>query len=396
MIAVAEALSLVLQHKKEYGTEEVPIMHSIGRILARDVLADRDYPAFDRVTMDGIAINSSAFENNISAFTILGVQAAGDMPLSLPGNVECIEIMTGAMLPKGADTIIPYEDINIHKNIATVKAINIKPYQNIHKKGTDISEGSILLTAGTKLSAVHTGILASVGMPNVTVKRLPKVAVCSTGNELVDIDKQPLSHQVRRSNQYMLAALLQEEHVTPAMHHLPDDKEVMEAALDYLVKNHDIVICSGAVSKGKYDYLPGVLARLGMRTVFHGIAQRPGKPMLFGQCVNGTLVFGFPGNPISSFVCYQVYFKAWLQTCLQYNSPVTKARLAGEVVFKPNLSYHLPVQLKNEDGMLKAQPVQINTSGDIPSLATIDGLVTLPGERTTFEEGLLVTVNLCR
>jgi len=395
MIAVTEAVSLVLQQQTAYGTEAVPILQSVGRILASNVTADRDYPAFNRVTMDGIAVNSSALKNGQMAFAVQAVQAAGDMPLSLQSNINCIEIMTGAVLPQGTDAVIPYEDINIYNNIATVKASNTRPYQHVHKKGTDINEGSTLLIAGTKLSAVHTGVLASAGIHHVPVKRLPKVAVCSTGNELVDIDRIPLPHQVRRSNQYMLTALLQEEQIIPAMHHLPDDKEVMAAALDYLVKNHEIIILSGAVSKGKYDYLPGVLAGLGMRTIFHGIAQRPGKPMLFGQCANGTLVFGFPGNPISTFACYHLYFKAWLQACLQYTPVVTKARLANEVVFKPNLSYHLPVQLKNEDGVINAIPVQINTSGDIPSLATIDGLVTLPAEQTTFEAGLLVTVNLC-
>jgi len=395
MISIAEALSLVLQKQKDFGIEQVPLLQCAGRILAHDVKADRDYPAFNRVMMDGIAVSSSALSKGFDTFTIQAVQAAGDEPLTLDGINYCIEIMTGAALPTGTDTIIPYEDIIIEGGLAKVSAINIQPLQNIHQKGTDNRQGELLVKAGTKLTAAHTGVLASVGMVTVPVKRLPKVVVCSTGNELVEPGTTPLPHQVRRSNPYMLAAFLQNEHITPVLHHLPDDKEIMTAAIAQLVHSYDVILFSGAVSKGKYDHLPAVLETIGMQTIFHRIAQKPGKPMLFGEYSNGALVFGFPGNPISTFVCYQLYFKAWLYACLKYDKPATMARLASEVNFKPNLAYHLPVQFRNDDGLLKAVPVLMNTSGDVPSLANIEGLVTLPPEQVNFEKDLLVNVNLC-
>ena len=340
MITVAEALAYVLQQQNEYGIDAVPLLQCAGRMLARDVCADRDYPAFDRVMMDGIAIRSAALQNGVKTFKVQAVQAAGDAPLTLASTKHCVEIMTGAVLPQDADVVIPYEEITLANNVAVVNTTNVQSYQNIHKKGIDKAAGTLMLAAGTQLTAAHTSVLASVGMGIVPVKRLPRVAVCSTGNELVDIDAQPLPHQIRRSNQYMLAALLQSEHITPALHHLPDDKEVMTTVLSDVIHRYDVVLLSGAVSKGKYDYLPAVLESLGMKTIFHRIAQRPGKPMLFGKLGNGTLVFGLPGNPISTFACYQIYFKAWLYKCLQHKRPVVAARLAGAVVFKPNLSYH--------------------------------------------------------
>ncbi|HWB26700.1 MAG TPA: molybdopterin molybdotransferase MoeA [Chitinophagaceae bacterium] len=395
MIAVAEALEFILKQQRDYGIEEADLLQSTGRILATDIKADRDYPAFDRVMMDGIAINTRAFESNINEFVIQSIQAAGDEPAVLNGIQNCIEIMTGAVLPANCDAVVPYEELTIAGNTAIIKATSIKQFQNVHKKGSDGVQDTVLLNANTKMTAAHAGILASVGAGRVPVKRLPSTVVCSTGNELVEIDEQPLPHQLRMSNLYMLAALLKKDNITASLHHIPDDEAAMTSTLTALIAQHEVVILSGAVSKGKFDYLPGVLKSLGMRTIFHRIAQRPGKPMLFGECPNGTLIFGFPGNPMSTFVCYQVYFKAWLYQSQQYNAPLTIARLGKTVTFTPNLSYHLPVFLLNEGGLVKAIPVPGNNSGDIPSLAVVEGLVTLPPEKSIFEEGITVNVTLC-
>jgi molybdopterin molybdotransferase len=237
--------------------------------------------------------------------------------------------------------------------------------------------------------------LASVGTYNVPVKELPRLAICSTGNELVEVNEQPLLHQIRKSNSYMLATALAQEGITASLHHFTDDEVEMTTGLCEIINDNDVVLLSGAVSKGKYDYLPSILAQLGMRTIFHGIAQRPGKPMLFGIFPTGTLVFGFPGNPMSTFVCYQMYFRAWLRSCLQIKQQIVPATLGKTIAFMPNLSYHVPVLIQNVDGVMSAMPVPGNNSGDIPSLANVEGLITLQQEKSIFEEGMHVNVVIC-
>ncbi len=396
MISVEEALAFVNQQQRDYGVAEAALLTCVGRILASDIVADRDYPAFNRVMMDGIAVNTGSIAPGVTSFIIQGIQAAGEAPLSLNAGANCIEIMTGAVLPVNANAVIPYEDITITDGIASIKEFNIKPFQNIHAQGGDCRQGTILLKANTKITPAHIGILASVGLYNVPVKKLPRIAICSTGNELVEVNEQPLPHQIRKSNSYMLAAALLQEGITAQQYHFADDEAVMTEGLKNIIANNDVVLLSGAVSKGKYDYLPVVLTQLGMVTIFHRIAQRPGKPMLFGECKNGTLIFGFPGNPMSTFVCYQLYFKSWLYKSLQYAPATIMARLSKKIIFTPALSYHVPVILHNEMGMLKAIPVPGSNSGDIPSLANVEGIITLPAGQDIFEEGLLVNVTICR
>lgn len=396
MISVEKALANVLQQQRDYGTATVELMQSVGRILAVDVKADRDYPAFDRVMMDGIAIHTDAIAAGITNFTIQAIQAAGNTPLALGDNRQCIEVMTGAVLPANANAVVPYEEITISNGVAGIKDVIPKPHQNIHIQGSDCRQHDVLLKANTKIAAAHIGILASVGMYKVPVKALPHIAICSTGNELVEVDEQPLPYQIRKSNSYMLAAALQQEGITAAQYHFADDEAIMTEGLKNIISNNDVVLLSGAVSKGKYDYLPGILASLGMRTIFHRIAQRPGKPMLFGECDNGTLVFGFPGNPMSTFVCYQLYFKRWLYKSLGYKPAAITGVLSKQISFAPSLSWHVPVVLQNDNGIVRAVPVPGNNSGDIPSLANIEGLVTFPAEKTVFEEGLLVNIIPCQ
>jgi molybdopterin molybdotransferase len=389
MIAVEEALALVLQQQRAYGSEEVALLQCIGRILAKDLVADRDYPAFNRVMMDGIAIDIAAFDAGVRAFQIEGIQAAGDPPASLADARSCIEVMTGAVLPGNTNAVIPYEVLEISASIATVLEALVVPYQHVHRQGADSRKGAVLLVAGTRLTAAHIGILAAAGMQQVTVKRLPRVAVCSTGNELVALHEQPLPHQIRQSNGYMLAAALQQEGIPADLFHLADDRTEMTGKLAQITTDYEVVLLSGAVSKGKYDYLPEVLTALGMDTIFHRIAQKPGKPLLFGSCENGTIVFGFPGNPVSTFVCYQVYFRAWLNHSLQYSVKKITAKLDQTITFSPRLAYHVQVALRYQDGELLATPVMGTNSGDMPGLAAAEGIMTLPADQELFAKGAL-------
>lgn len=394
MISVNQALQLIKQQAKPFPIEEVDLLQSTGRILAQAVLADRDFPPFDRATMDGIAIGSRAFEQDVRQFRITDIQAAGHPQKQLTSRGNCIEIMTGAMLPTGANVVIRYEDLTITDGVAQVNINEVTPYQNVHLKGTDKKSGDLLVASGVKITPAIIAIMASVGMSSVPVYCLPRIAVCSTGDELVPVTEQPLVHQIRQSNSYMLLAGLQQQGITANKYHLPDEPKAMAQQMAGMIEQYDVLLFSGAVSKGKFDYLPQVLQQLGMQTVFHSIAQKPGKPLLFGKVENKALVFGFPGNPVSTWVCFQLYFKAWLYGSLGIEVPVVKAALIKAVTFKPALTHHVLVKLINRDGQLLAEPVDTSTSGDMVNLMQAEGFLSLPAEETSFAEGKIFEVQL--
>lgn len=394
MLSFQQALELVLQHKKTFGIEQVELLNATGRILAQNVTADRGFPPYNRVTMDGVAINTIAFESGKRSFAIEEMQAAGSPQLTLSNIEHCIEVMTGAVLPANTNAVVPYEQCEIKDSTATIKCEKINAMQNVHQQGIDSNVGDLLVPSEQRITPAMVAIIASVGLSQVEVKRLPKVAVCSTGDELIDIDAQAEPHQVRQSNAYMLAAEFAAYNIQPTVQHVPDDAAQMTSATTALLTRHDVLIFSGAVSKGKFDYLPQVLQQLGMQTIFHQVAQRPGKPFLFGKFSEGKIVFGFPGNPASSFVCYHKYFKPWLDACLSYAAPTVSALLTEDVLFKPSLTLHLLVQLSNNNGVLHANPVNTSTSGDMVQLVKANGIMTLPADRGLFKAGEVFEVDV--
>ncbi|MVN92299.1 molybdopterin molybdotransferase MoeA [Mucilaginibacter aquatilis] len=394
MISVGEALDIVRQHTLSFGVEMVPLLQSVGRILVQDIKADRDFPPFNRATMDGIAISNQAFQAGTRSFIIESIQPAGHPQKQLNNPSHCIEIMTGAMLPFGTDAVIRYEDIVIDINVATVNINAVSPWQNVHLQATDEKVGEILVNSGLKITPAIVATMATVGLADVAVYRMPRIAVCSTGDELVPVNVQPLPHQIRQSNSYMLLAALQQAGINATACHLPDEPVAMEQQVQRMLQQYDVLLFSGAVSKGKFDYLPQVLQQLGMQTLFHSIAQKPGKPLLFGKFNAGPLVFGFPGNPVSTWVCYQLYFKAWLSGCLGVSVTVVAASLSKTTTFKPQLSCHLLVKLNYTNDAVFAEPVDTSTSGDMVNLIKANGFITLPANEDTFAAGRLFNVHL--
>ncbi|MBT8209014.1 MAG: molybdopterin molybdotransferase MoeA [Eudoraea sp.] len=387
MIRFDTALEKVCSELRDYGFETVPIKDAVGRVLAEDITADRDFPPFDRATKDGITINYRAFENGRNAFEVVQVLAAGTPASLLEDQETCMEIMTGAVVPYDADTVVMYEELDIDQGIATLKSAP-KKGQNIHYRGSDTRKGQVLLPANSRITPAAIGILASVGKAEIKVKRLPRVAVISTGNELVEIDTIPDSHQIRRSNTYSLQAALQQEGIEPMLLHLQDDKDIIRQKLAYVVDELDVVLLSGGVSKGKYDYLPEVLQDIGVDKIFHGVLQRPGKPFWFGsQPTQGTLVFSFPGNPVSTLVNYHLYFKTWLHQSLGINPDVRTVVLNTNIQISGTLTRFPLVHLKWEQGILKATPVNTSGSGDLVSLAEADGVVQLHPRDEEYSRG---------
>ena len=418
MISVKEAKNIILNTAQDFGIEEVPFLKSVGRILKEDVCADRDFPPFNRVSMDGIAIDFEAFKNGQRSYKIEGIQAAGSEQIALKNPQYCIEVMTGAVLSKNANAVIRYEDITIENGIAKININTINKDQNVHQKGKDGKIGEVLIQQNTKISAAEIGVLATVGKAFVKVAKLPKVMIVSTGDELVGVDEIPLAHQIRRSNVFTLVSLLEKLHIPSETAHITDDKPVLKSKIKTYLEAYDVLLFSGAVSKGKFDFLPEVLEELGVEKLFHKVAQRPGKPFWFGRLASLDLkkqkvsknvknefhkieknnnkrqavIFAFPGNPISTFVNCLMYFCAWYQKLLHINVDEPKAILAEDVSFKPNLDYFLQVKLKLEAGSLVAYPIKGNGSGDLASLVKADAFIQLPNDKMNFKKGEIYPV----
>jgi molybdopterin molybdotransferase len=389
MITVEEAEKLIQANAGDYGVEIIPFELSSGRVLAETIKADRDLPPFNRVSMDGIAINYQAIKEGITKFRIKATQAAGDSPVEIDGNDECIEIMTGAALSSSVDTIIRYEDVEIKDGYAALTILSVQKNQNIHKQGADKKQGDIILTPGRLITSGVINSIASVGEAELRVKRLPRVVIISSGDELVEVAAKPSPYQIRKSNSHTIQAVLNQHGITAGMLHIPDDPEVTKQNIQHCLQNYDVILLSGGISMGKFDYIPQALQDMEVTKVFHKVAQRPGKPFWFGKHDNGVVVFAFPGNPVATFLGMQRYFIPWLQTSLGLilKAPVY-AVLNKDFVFNPSLKYFLQVKLNfSEQGQLLANPIEGNGSGDFANLADTDAFMELPLEKTEFKKG---------
>ncbi|MCX2679941.1 molybdopterin molybdotransferase MoeA [Galbibacter sp. EGI 63066] len=396
MISFEEAYEKVMENTFSFGVEKTLLTHSRGRVLAEDVLADRDSPPFNRSTKDGITINYKAIEDGQKAFKIEGVIAAGTAKTQLKDSANCLEIMTGAVLPDNADTVVMYEDIEINDGVATLKKEVVKG-QNIHRQGSDVKQGEVIIKKNTKITAAEIGILASVGKVEVSVKELPKITLISTGNELVAVHEKPLPHQIRGSNTLSLHALLETENIHAEHLHLDDEKESIKNNLRELFGENDVLMLSGGVSRGKFDYIPEVLDELGVEKVFHKVKQRPGKPFWFGlHKASKTIIFSFPGNPVSTFANYHVYFKDWLYKAMEIPAESKSAILMNEVENDSPLTLFVRVKLKTEAEKLHAFLISENGSGDLSSLAHTDGFIRLSPDKKKYEKGTVVPCILSR
>jgi molybdopterin molybdotransferase len=384
MISVEEATSIILSHPFIPSIEKLEITKATGRILAQHIEADRDFPPFDRVSMDGIAIPFEAFQKGIRSFNIQDVQAAGKPQLKLTGEIDCIEVMTGAILPEGTDTVIRYEDLEIKNKVAVVITNEIIKGQNIHLRGLDARKKDKLLSPGHKISPAEVALFASIGKSHIEVYASPRVALISTGDELVGVDEVPLSHQIRRSNSYALQSALAELGLSSTQFHITDQKEILKKKLNEILASHELILLSGGVSKGKFDFVPEVIESLGVKKLFHGVSQKPGKPFWFGRSDKHT-VFALPGNPVSTYLCFYRFIKPWIQKSFATDYSIPSAILAEDFLFKPALTYFLQVKVTNESGKLLAYPKQGGGSGDFANLKEVDGFLELPASQERFK-----------
>ena len=391
MLDVSEAEAKILQSVEPLDAVEVPLHDALGGILAQNIVAERDHPAFDRVTMDGIALAYDDWERGCRRFQVIGTQAAGGAPLALEGADQCVEIMTGASLPEGADTIVPVERLDLAAGQAGLPD-NYAPtrWQFVHRRGSDHPARSTLMQPGMLISAPEMAVLAASGYSHVKVARRPSIAVVSTGDELVDVDGPVEPFQIRSSNDWAIEAVLKRKGLTDVTRRrLRDDPELLCREIAALHDSHDVLILSGGVSMGKYDYVPMVMKELDVKLIFHKIKQRPGLPMWFGMSEQGKPIFALPGNPVSTLVCLVRYVVTALAEAQGQLALVTeRVALKEEVEFGPDLAFFLPVRLIwDRDGRCVAEPQRTNTSGDFSSLAGTDGFVELPRGPELYPEG---------
>lgn len=394
MLTPAEAEKIILEHIAPFAREDCPLAAAHRRVLRMDLRADRDLPPFDRVTMDGYALRSTAVAQGVRSFRVEGVQAAGMRAFKLAATPDaCVEVMTGAVLPEGADCVVPYEETTRDGAVMALKpGAALAAGNAVHRRGSDHRQGEAIVRAGVKLTGREIAVAAACGYAALTVAQLPKIAVVATGDELVEVDSAVAPHQIRRSNDHALRAALQMAgYPNVARFHFRDVRHEIEHLLWHIIAEYDVVVVTGGVSKGKFDYLPAELDRQGVRKIFHGVAQRPGKPLWFGISARNTPIFALPGNPVSAYTCLHRYvLPALAHASGLLAAPSRRVALASAVTFRPPLAYLLPVKLSSgAAGELLGIPEASNTSGDFAGLIDTDGFVELPAEQTDFPRGTL-------
>jgi molybdopterin molybdotransferase len=393
VLTPSEADLRIAQHLQCLPIESLPLAQAAGAVLRENIYAERDQPPFDRVAMDGVALDSQTVSAGQRAFRVQGTQAAGDPPLTLAGPRECIEVMTGAVLPLGCNCVVPVEELELSRGQASLAAgARAEPWQNVHRRGSDTRQGALLLSAGVRLRAPEVAIAASAGMARIRVSTQPMLAVISTGNELIEPGEPVLAHQVRRSNAYAIVGALREHGFhRVADDHIQDDRDELRERLRFHLETHDVLVLSGGVSMGRFDLVPAALEELGVHAIFHKVAQRPGKPLWFGVGPSGTAVFGLPGNPVSTLVCLARYVLPSLNGSLgQQPAPAERVALGEAVTVNPPLTFFLPVRLEQDDwGRSWAMPAPTNGSGDFTALAGTAGFVELPPGPNTYPKGFV-------
>lgn len=386
MISVDQAWQLVAKEFVTIAIEEVSLEDSLGRVLGEDLLADRDGPPFDRVAMDGIAIFSKTLEGQ-RVFRLESIAKAGEPQKQLINSKNAIEVMTGAPLPHGCDTVIRYEDLVIKDSMAEVDISVPAKIVNVHFKGSDFKKDELIVAQGSLIHAPMIGILASTGKSQVKVWRHPKIGIVSTGDELVGVDETPLDHQIRRSNLYAIEANLKSFGFKSIKKiHLPDNPQIIFNNLKNLLEEVDVLILSGGVSEGKFDFIPQTLNDLGVEKIFHKIAQKPGKPLWFGK-KGEKIIFALPGNPVSSLVCLRRYYIEAASKINNLEQISKTAILEAGVQVKGDRVFFAAVKLANKDGQIIARPLQGNGSGDYLTLKNSDGFVELDPKNGPFEAG---------
>jgi molybdopterin molybdotransferase len=385
MISFREALGILLAVTPRAAIEPCALEAAAGRVLREEIWADRDFPAFDRVMMDGYALRLADWELGHRAFRISGVAPAGRAAVPLSDEIgTCVEVMTGAPCPPGADCIVPVEELVDRTPTGVVFSTTANPMigRHLHCVGSDAASGQILLSPGTVLGACQIGVAASCGACVVKVSALPRIAVVATGDELVAIHQSPEIYQIRQSNAHSLSAALARAGFAPQHVGVMEDAAARaRPAMEALLGAHDWIVLTGAVSNGSRDFVPALLQDLGCRKHFHGVAQRPGKPAGCWIGPRGQMILALPGNPVSALTGLHAFVLPALIWASGADIPEARqVRMAAASHQLPEFTRHLPVTLSPDGSAVAAAT---GNSGDFIGLLKSEGFVTLPPRADT-------------
>ena len=397
MIPVADAIQIVLDQTTSLPTESVALADSLGRILAEEIVADCDLPPFDRAQMDGYAIRAADVVNAPARLRIVGESAAGDGWHHEMKAGEAVRIMTGAPVPAGADAVQQVELTREIDDAGFVEILEpVETGRSLVKQADEIRVGETVLRAGEEINAAMIATLASFGYAQVKVGRRPRVAVMATGCELVDVDQMPGRDQIRDSNNYTIATYASLAGAT--VERLPlvgDDTEELKRQIAKACEASDMLITSGGVSMGVYDFTKAALKELGAEIFFERVALRPGKPTVFAR-LGDALVFGLPGNPVSVAVTFNLFARTALramQGAKEVMLPADTAVLARDLKGSKDRESYLPAILRtDEKGSLLAEPLKWGGSSDFVAFAKATALINLPIKTHSASAGGVVRI----
>ena len=399
MLSFQDARRIVIENTKQNhhpsAPEEVELNSALGRILVENIVADRDYPPFDRAARDGFAVRSVDCRNAGATLRVAGEIRAGISPAASLGGGECVQIMTGAAVPSGADAVVMIEHTRPDaENGHVVIERAVQPGMNFVPRGTEARAGDMLLCSGARLGDAELALAAQTGRTRLKVNRRPRVAILSTGDEVVAIEARPGPHEIRNSNGVSLSAqaeLAGAEAIQ--LGNAADNRDELRRAIERGLAE-DVLVISGGVSMGKYDLVESVLRELGTKFYFDAVEIRPGRPAVFGVC-HGKPVFGLPGNPVSTLVTFELFVVPAIDILANGSPralPLMKAKLAANVEKKAELTHFVPAVLSWPDGEATVMELEWKGSGDIGTVARANCFLVVPQKKLKLAAGEWVDV----
>lgn len=388
MIPFDEAYKIVISAARQLGVEDIELSAALGRILADDVTADLDMPPFNKSAMDGYACHRSDLMLDL---TVIETIAAGVHPSRAIAPGECAKIMTGAMVPDGADCVVMVE-MTESVNASTIRFTGRETDANICYRGEDIRKGDTVLRKGDRILPQHAAVLATVGCIKPRVTCRPRVAVLATGSEIVEPAERPGPAQIRNSNSSQLCAQISLTGLTPKYLGIADDTtKSIGHALNQASRNNDVILVSGGVSAGDFDLVPDIMRENGFEILFQKVAVKPGMPIVFG-IRNEVYCFGLPGNPVSTFVIFEILVKPFLFRLMGHNfqPPASSMKLAKPIVRrKTDRDSWIPVR-RTDQGSVEA--IEYHGSAHLTALTESYGLICVPHGVSELKEGTSVDV----